>query len=194
MVRDQSMSGVFRRIAGARLVALCGAVTLGLSACGGDPLAQPLEGLNLADMAVVSRVTAELEPADAATFRTFAVTHWAASHAFCGAPLLDAQGRLPQTVGAAIALTAQREATLAAAAKAQVVDLARMSPGERRAYRLWQAQDKLGDLVDEREMFGMMASSGLSPVTPEQLAHLDSQIAAQREVIGKMRAEGSRSI
>ena len=188
------MSRVFRRAVSVRFLALCGGVTFALSACGGDPLAQPLDGLNLADMAVVSRVTAELEPADAATFRTFALTHWAASHAFCGAPLLDAQGKLPQTVGAAIALTTQREATLAAAARARAVDLARMSPGERRAYQLWQAQDRLSDIIDEREMFAMLAMSEPNHVTPEQLAHLDKQIAAQRKTIGQMRAEASRPI
>lgn len=173
-----------------RAAALCGALVL-LSGCGSDPLAQPLDGLNLADMAVVSQIASELEPADAATFRTYAVTHWTAAHAFCGAPLLDAEGKLPQTVGAAIALTARREATLAAAARAGEVDLATLSPGELRAYRLWQAQDQLGKLVDDREMFAMLESSE-SGTTPEQLASLDKQIAAQREAIARLRAKSDQ--
>lgn len=99
-----------------------------VASCATTTVDIPLAGLDLNDSATIARLQRGLSREDSGALAVFALRHWPASRAFCGEPVVDSSGRLPTTVGEAIALTKAREQADAAAALARAQPA---SPGER---------------------------------------------------------------
>ncbi|WP_228243763.1 hypothetical protein [Porphyrobacter sp. GA68] len=167
-----------------RVVLVVASCSLLLGACGRDIAAEPLAAFDLTQPAVVESVLAELPPESRGAFATFTIHHLASSTAFCGDVLVNEAGREPATIGEAIRLTIAREADLRR--DEQAVDLAALSPAERREYRLAQLLEAHEHLVDRRENAIML--NGDAVRQEEAFRHLEQEIARSRADIAAMRA------
>lgn len=116
-------------------------LALAIAACAPDPLDRSLADVDLADMETVQVIARGLSAEDRGAFSTYVALHAPTGPGFCGVRLVDDEGRDPQTVGEAIALTrartiadeAQRRAELAPKTDAQLAH-------ERRAFLTGQIE------------------------------------------------------
>ena len=69
-----------------------------------------LAELDLTDMTTVQDIRARLDKAEGAAFASYVAKHYVRSAAYCGRPLVTADGEPPATVGEAIDLTLTRDA------------------------------------------------------------------------------------
>ena len=98
-----------------RPVGLTLLLALALAGCATNRFETPLAGLDLSDPKTIAQLQNGLSKEDAGALGVYALLHWPGSRAFCGDALVDANGRMPATLGEAIALTRVREQADAAA-------------------------------------------------------------------------------
>lgn len=92
---------------------------LALTSCMTPSRDVALGGLDLNDPRVLQRLQSGLTPTERGAFAVYALRHWPSSRYFCGEALVDSSGRIPKTVGEAIAQTLAREEADAAAKRAR---------------------------------------------------------------------------
>lgn len=132
------------------MLAACLAITA-LGGCFDDPYAHRLAELDLADTAVVAEMASRLAPEDRGIFKTFALRHSARTKFACGNLERHHDGKQPETVGEALALTRQWEAEDAARlAASKAPDPARMSPQDRFEYELALLRQQYQDIADRQ--------------------------------------------
>lgn len=99
---------------------------LALTSCMTPSRDVTLGGLDLNDPQVLERLQSGLTPAERGAFAVYALRHWPSSRYFCGEALVDSSGRMPKTVGEAVAQTLAREEADAAAKRARERPLGRI--------------------------------------------------------------------
>jgi ABC-type multidrug transport system ATPase subunit len=143
-----------------------------LASCTTSRLDTPLAGLDLNDRATLARLQRDLAPEDRGALALYALLHWPGSAAFCGEPLLDSQGRLPQTIGEALRLTKARQAADAAAA----VQRARpLSQGEKRLAEQEYEINRRDALLARQQVAMMQADS---PESRAELRDIEAELEA----------------
>lgn len=153
-------------------------LAIGLGACAPDPLAMTLAEIDFTDMEEVQEIRQDLRAEDRPVFSTFIVKHVATSSSFCGETLVTEDGKLPQTLGEALALTVLREERegrerLAAERPLPATELARRDM-ETLSMRRELLAAKMGEL---RARFGSEAEQKPEwTAVTDQIADLDRQI------------------
>lgn len=80
-----------------------------LTACGADVKGIRLAEVDLTNMRTVQDLRTRLDPVEGAALATYVAEHNSGSAGFCGQALTNSDGKSPETLGEAIALTIARE-------------------------------------------------------------------------------------
>lgn len=156
-----------------------------LGSCAPAPRDIVLADIDLGDMQAVQSIRNRLGAEEARAFASFVVRHHLKSANFCGQPLLGANGRVPETVGEAIDLAAQRDAMERAAL------LAAQAPKHPRqlAKEAWDNLIRDRDIkIDAqarlRSQYGE-AAAGRPEWAPLQkrLAEIDRELVAMKPIV-----------
>jgi hypothetical protein len=100
-----------------------------------------LAELDLTNMETVRDIRGRLGDADGAAFASYVAKHHLRAAAFCGRPLIGADGQLPKTVGEAIDLTMARDAE----------DRRALAEASRPRHPREVAKQSWDDLISERD-------------------------------------------
>lgn len=140
-----------------------------------------LDAINLADMAVVKDITAQLMETERAPFNTYALLHATTSPLYCGEPLINADGHLPETVGEAIQLTLERDERDRAEKLAYSKPLTTVQQEERRRKALRFSVEDV-----EAEQMWLAQKQGAEVRQSEEWARLEQRKTELREQIAAL--------
>lgn len=141
-----------------------------------------LAEVDLGDVQAVQSIRSQLGADDARAFASFVARHHVESANFCGRPPLMRSGRLPETVGDAIDLAAQRDAMDRAALRlAQAPKHPRQLAREEWDRLIRDRDMKLDALARLQSQYGKAAvrRADWAPLQ-EKLADIDRQLVAMK--------------